>query len=87
MPKPPEITRLFAAARETSIKVLSEFDNSRWGEQAPIDCRFPTLGSVWENLATDSYWHLGEFSLLVPRLAGTMITLSKPRAYTISSIG
>ena len=42
-----ELEAKFSATRERTLLVPAEFDNSRWDDATPTDCRFPTLGTVW----------------------------------------
>ncbi|NEI24086.1 hypothetical protein GUK30_32590 [Rhizobium leguminosarum] len=77
-----ELEAQFSATREETLRLLSGFDESRWDEQTPVDCRFPTLGTVWENLANDCWWHLGQLSSSVPRFSGTTMAVTKPRYHS-----
>lgn len=76
-----ELQSMFVETRQDVLSFLHSFDNSRWLEKTPVDCRFPNLGSVWENLADDSWWHLGQLSSL-DVFAGTTLTLTKPRFFS-----
>lgn len=77
-----DIETMFSAEREETLLALSAFDDGRWDEPTPIDCRFPTLGTVWENLADDCWWHLGALNSSVPRFNGTLIAVTKPRYHS-----
>ncbi|WP_338061211.1 DinB family protein [Pseudovibrio axinellae] len=72
----------FSRTRESSLLVLSKFDDSNWNRSTPNDCRFATLGDVWENLANDSWWHIGYVAATVPRCVGSLQATMKPRFYS-----
>lgn len=83
IPSRRELEALFRDTQTRAIAALEKFDLSRWDEATPTGCRFPTLGAVWEHLASHNFWHLGQMSACVPRLAGTTLTVNIPRHYSL----
>lgn len=63
-----ETIQIFLTTQAQLLDQLAAFDVSQWDQPAPNDTPFPTLGSIWENIATENYWHLGQLSVSVPRL-------------------
>ena len=68
---------IFLMFRQAQVRVfatLAAFDVSRWRERPPFpipDDTLPTMGSIWENLAVHTYWHMGELSGVLSRFHGT----------------
>ena len=80
-----EIESFFAEEQYQTIQTLGKFDEASWNTSTPSGCRFPTLGTLWEHLATHNHWHLGAISASLPRI--TPILLVAPRFYTVDPEG
>jgi hypothetical protein len=82
-----EMEALFRDTQARTIKALNAFDLDRWGEPTPTGCRYPNAGAVWESMAYENYWHLGQLSVCIPRLSGTSLTVPVPRPFSLSFDG
>lgn len=78
-----EIEDLFKSTQARALSVLRDFDIDRWAETTPTGCRYPTMGAVWESMAYENFWHLGQLSVCIPQFQGTAITVPVPRPYKL----
>jgi hypothetical protein len=76
-----QIETEFSVTQADVIHALHNFNEDHWNHSTPSGCRFPTYGSLWEHLAVHTFWHLGELSATIPRIAH--LTLLAPRFYSV----
>jgi len=83
LPSKAELENFFIQTQALTISTLEEFNEELWDQETPSGCRFPTLGSLWENLGVHNIWHLGNVGGVIPKLVGSNVTVAVPRYYSV----
>lgn len=81
---PSDLIGLYIETHQRAISLLDAFDIARWREPTPTGCRYPNLGAVWESIAYENFWHLGQVGTCVPRIRGTSLAIPVPRPFKLS---
>ena len=64
-PSRSEIDEMLRTVRAHTFEQLAAFDEGRWDDPSPEALPqefFPTVGSMWNMIASHSFWHIGQIT-------------------------